>query len=192
MAESRKADYPIDDLFLNRRSLRAFSGESIPAETINSLFEAARWAPSCANNQTTRYIYATRESPLWETYLSILAEPNRMWCKNGALLIVVLAKTKETEPPKDYPTPAFDAGLSVENLLLQTHSKGLIGHPMIGFNKQSAREQLNIPAEYEPQAMICVGKQGPLENIPESRWDSEKKPTQRKPISELVIEGKFQ
>jgi hypothetical protein len=50
-SEKRRADHPIDKLFLDRWSPRALSGESISREELLVLFEAARWAPSSYNNQ---------------------------------------------------------------------------------------------------------------------------------------------
>ena len=47
----RHADHKISDIFINRWSPRAMSGESIAHEELMSLFEAARWAPSSFNGQ---------------------------------------------------------------------------------------------------------------------------------------------
>ncbi|HZC01187.1 MAG TPA: nitroreductase, partial [Gammaproteobacteria bacterium] len=48
-SEVRRADYPIDSLFLDRWSPRAMSGEEISEAELMVLFEAARWAPSSYN-----------------------------------------------------------------------------------------------------------------------------------------------
>jgi hypothetical protein len=45
-SEKRKADYPIDSLFLNRWSPRAMSGEQIAEEDLLTLFEAAPLPPT--------------------------------------------------------------------------------------------------------------------------------------------------
>jgi hypothetical protein len=60
----RKADHPIDNIFLDRWSPRAMSGEEIPETELLSLFEAARWAPSSNNNQPWRILYARRNTGL--------------------------------------------------------------------------------------------------------------------------------
>ena len=44
----RKADHPIDSLFLDRWSPRAMSGEELSEAELMSLFEAARWARQSA------------------------------------------------------------------------------------------------------------------------------------------------
>ena len=44
-------EYPVIELIKNRWSPRAFSSNPVEEETIMSLLEAARWAPSCFNEQ---------------------------------------------------------------------------------------------------------------------------------------------
>jgi hypothetical protein len=45
----RKADFPIEPIFVRRWSPRAMSGEPITDQEMLTLFEAARWAPSTYN-----------------------------------------------------------------------------------------------------------------------------------------------
>ena len=54
-ANSRTADYPIDPLFLERWSPRAFTDEAISERDLLTLLEAARWAPSSFNSQPWRF-----------------------------------------------------------------------------------------------------------------------------------------
>lgn len=49
MTQARQTDYPIDPLFTQRWSPRAFTGEQIPEESLLALLEAARWAPPRAS-----------------------------------------------------------------------------------------------------------------------------------------------
>ena len=48
---TRQSLYKINPLILNRWSPRSMTGEELDEDTIISLFEAARWAPSSYNNQ---------------------------------------------------------------------------------------------------------------------------------------------
>jgi nitroreductase len=59
--ERRQSTYKINPLILNRWSPRSMAGEELDEDTIMSLFEAARWAPSSYNNQPWRFIYANEE-----------------------------------------------------------------------------------------------------------------------------------
>ena len=69
-ANSRTADYPIDALFLERWSPRAFTGEAISERELLTLLEAARWAPSSYNSQPWRFLYARRDTEPWPTATS--------------------------------------------------------------------------------------------------------------------------
>lgn len=58
----RKTEYEADDIFINRWSPRAMSGEEVTNDELFSLFEAARWAPSSFNNQPWRFVYAKKNT----------------------------------------------------------------------------------------------------------------------------------
>src|SRR5437868_1543418 len=90
--QSRKADYPIEELLLRRWSPRALSGEPLSEQELCTLFEAARWAPSTYNEQEWRFLYARRDTPQWQQFFELLMEANQAWCKRAAVLVVVLAR----------------------------------------------------------------------------------------------------
>ena len=60
--KTRQSTHEINPLILNRWSPRSMTGEELDEDTIMSLFEAARWAPSSYNNQPWRFIYAKRNT----------------------------------------------------------------------------------------------------------------------------------
>ena len=55
----RTPDWDIDSMFTDRWSPRAFSSDPLSDREVQTLFEAARWAPSCYNEQPWLFIYAT-------------------------------------------------------------------------------------------------------------------------------------
>ena len=59
-ATGRKADHPVSEIFTNRWSPRAFTGEPIPDATLHTILEAGSWAPSANNFQPWRFIYVKR------------------------------------------------------------------------------------------------------------------------------------
>ena len=61
---------------------------------------------------------------------------------------------------------------------------------MAGFDYARARTTLNIPDEFNVEAMAAVGWPGPMSVLPED-FQARESPNSRKPISELVFEGKF-
>lgn len=68
------------------------TGDSLDDETLMSLFEAARWAPSSYNNQPWRFLYAKRNTPNWDVFFNLLVEGNKIWAKNAAVLVVIISR----------------------------------------------------------------------------------------------------
>ena len=118
------------------------------------------------------------------------AEPNKVWTKNAAVLIVVVARKNFEHNEKYSITHQFDAGAAWENLALEASSRGLAVHAMQGFDYERARADLQIPDNFDVMAMIAIGKQGPKDNLPPQLHEKEH-PNDRKPLAEIVMEGQF-
>jgi nitroreductase len=186
----RDADHPIDDLFLDRWSPRAMSGEEIPVEDLMTLFEAARWAPSSYNNQPWRILYARRGTEQWQVFFDLLVESNQVWAKNAAVLLLFVSKETFDFNGQPYPTHSFDTGAAWQNLALQAASKGYAAHGMQGFDYERARTELNIPEGFRVEAMAALGKPGAMEDLPE-KLQRKESPNARKSLDETVREGSF-
>ena len=185
---SRKSTYQINPLILNRWSPRSMTGEELDNEEIMSLFEAARWAPSSYNNQPWRFIYAKRNTEHWDRLFNLLAEGNRAWAKNSALLVVVISRKNFEYNEKPARTHQFDTGSAWENLALEAFSRGIVAHGMQGFDYDKARIDLEIPIDFEVMAMIAIGKKGSRDNLSPELQEKEKL-NDRKPLKDIVMEG---
>jgi len=186
----RKPTFRINPLILNRWSPRSMKGEELDDDTIMSLFEAARWVPSSYNNQPWRFIYAKRNTKYWDKLFDLLAEPNKIWAKNVALLVVVASNKNFEINGKFSITHQYDTGAAWENLALEATSRGLVAHGMQGFDYKKARADLEIPVDFDVMAMMAIGKKGPKENLPSNLQEKEN-PNDRKPLNEIVMEGSF-
>lgn len=189
-SEVRKADYPIDNLFLDRWSPRAMSGEAISREQLMVLFEAARWAPSSYNNQPWRFLYAHRETEQWELFFDLLVEFNQGWAKNAGVLVLFISKTTFDMNGEHSVTHSFDTGAAWENLALQGWLKGLVVHGMQGFDFERARTDLNIPEGFSVEAMAAIGKPGSVDVLPAELREREM-PSDRRKLDQTICEGKF-
>ena len=188
--KQRKANYPISPIILNRWSSRAMTGEEISDETLMTLFEAARWAPSSFNNQPWRFIYAKRNSSYWQIFLGLLEPANREWAQNAAVLIVMVSHNVFDYDGRPSRTHSFDTGAAWENLALQGSMLGLVVHGMEGFNYEKASQVLNIPEMYTVEAMAALGVYGNVEKLPKKLQDVDF-PNDRKPLKEIIFEGSF-
>lgn len=181
---------PIESIFLRRWSPRAMSGEAVAADDLATLFEAARWAPSSYNEQEWRFLYAHRDGADWPVFFGLLLEGNRAWCDRAGVLLVVLSHRVFARNGKPNPVHSYDAGAAWENLALQGCHMGLVVHGMMGFDYERARTELAVPDDYAVEAMIAIGHPGDPATLPEAARKIEA-PSQRKPVAELVREGKF-
>jgi hypothetical protein len=74
------------------------------------------------------------------------------------------------------------------SLALQARTMGIVAHGMEGYDKERAVSELGIPADHVPEAMIAIGVYGKPEELAEEKRAGEI-PSQRKPLSEIVLEG---
>jgi len=166
------------------------SGEEIPAKDLMVLFEAARWAPSSYNNQPWRILYARRNSEHWPLFFDLLADTNKAWCVNAAALLVLVSKTIFDHNGKPSRTHTYDTGAAWENLALQGCLRGYVVHGMQGFDYDRARTALNIPVDYQVEAMAAIGRPGRVEDLPEALQERET-PNDRRKLEQTVCEGPF-
>jgi nitroreductase len=194
-ANPRVADHPVDKLYVERWSPRAFTGESIPDSALRTMFEAARWAPSSYNSQPWRFLYAKRETPHWNKFLGLLNEFNQSWAKNAGALIVVASKIAMEAPPGSGKfvtshSHSFDTGAAWGYLALEAHRLGWAAHAMVGFDIPRAAKELNVPDDYRVEAAVAVGRRGDKSILPDAMAAREA-PTPRNPQKDFAFEGSF-
>lgn len=178
--KSTEIDYPIADLIAQRRSRRAYASQPIEAHKINSLFEAARWAPSSMNEQPWSYIYATQDQPeLWNKLLETLNESNRVWAKHAPLLILSMVRRTLIRNGAINGAARYDVGAANAFLSMQATQLGLNVHQMGGYDRQKAIENMNIPDTHEPMVIMAVGYLGDSENLSENLKNREVTPRER-------------
>jgi nitroreductase len=195
MMTSRHAEHPVDPLFLERWSPRAFDGAPIPEADLMTMFEAARWAPSAFNSQPARFLYARREGPDWERFLGLLIPWNQSWAHSASVLVFILSDTlpltdKATGEPAGSHSHSFDAGAAWACLALQATRLGYHAHGMTGVDFDRARAELGVPDRYRIEAAAVFGRIGDPAILPD-KLRARETPSDRKPLAELVFAGNF-
>ncbi|MEZ5964129.1 MAG: nitroreductase family protein [Planctomycetota bacterium] len=189
---SASTAYPILSSLAERQSPRAFRAEPVTPAQLGSLLEAARWAPSCFNEQPWRFVFAHRsDGEAFERMASCLAAANARWAAQAPVLMLSVAKTHFARNDEPNRHAWHDVGLAVENLVVQAQSLGLGVHQMAGFDAARAREVLAIPEGFEPVAMLAIGQPGDPEVLPDDLRARELAPRQRQPLANLAFEGRF-
>lgn len=188
----RTPDHAIDPQFVTRWSRRSFTGEAVPQADLMTIFEAARWAPSSANVQPWRFFYGHAGTPEFQAIHDSLLPFNKPWAAKAGVLIAAVSYTKMDRMGEiiTSPTHGFDTGAAWASLALQAAKLGYNTRGMGGFIPGKLREALALPADYEPLAVVALGKPGAVDDLPED-YRSREVPTPRKPLGEFVFEGKF-
>src|SRR5436305_7136247 len=192
MEKPAQTDYPIEEILKRRWSPRAFSDRMVEPEKLQSLFEAARWAPSSFNEQPWSFIIATKQKPEEHArLLGCLVEKNQQWAQLAPVLMVSVAKLNFEKTSKPNRHAFHDVGLAMGSLLVEATALGLFVHQMAGFSVDKVREAYQVPEGFEPVAAIAIGYQAEPEALPEIFREQETGPRKRKPISSFVLEERW-
>jgi nitroreductase len=192
MEKLAQTDYPIDEILKRRWSPRAFSDRMVEPEKLQSLFEAARWAPSSSNEQPWQFIVATKQAPEDHArLLSCLVEGNQQWARLAPVLMVSVAKLNFDKTGKPNRHAFHDVGLAVGSMLVEATALDLCVHQMAGFSPEKVREIYRVPDGFEPVAAIAVGYGADVEDIPEAFRQAELGPRSRRPIQSFVFQGQW-
>ncbi|MFA5770574.1 MAG: nitroreductase family protein [Patescibacteria group bacterium] len=173
----------IIDVLKNRFSPRVFSEEEVKIEDLNSMIEAAHWAPSSSNRQPWFFYVAKRGSKGFRKIFSCLSESN-YWAKKASYLLVGCYLDEDKNGKNNY--GQYDLGQAVMSLVTQAQSLGYYSHQMGGFNKDMVKEVLPIKPPAFPWVVIAVGKIGDYSKADQILIDKDNKERKRK--EDVMIE----
>ncbi|HKA17477.1 MAG TPA: nitroreductase family protein [Blastocatellia bacterium] len=187
-----RTEYPINELMRRRWSSRAFAeGRAVPRETLLTLLEAARWAPSCFNDQPRYFlVFDGSDGEALERARGCLAAGNA-WALKAPVLMLSVSRESFEQNGKPNRWAQHDTGLATENLLLEATELGLAAHPMAGYDADLARKEFGIPDGFTPIAMIAIGYpySDKLEALDDKLRAKELASRERKPLSEIAFAG---
>lgn len=180
--------------FIRRRwSPRTFADREVAAADLRRLFDAARWAPSCYNEQPWRFLVATKSNPAaFQKILSTLVEFNQAWAKSAPVLVLTIAKKTFSHNGDPNRHGVHDVGLAMGNLITQATALDLYVHQMAGFDPEKARSLFHIPDDFEPVAAAAIGYLGRIEDLPAQYLEREVAPRQRKELNQIVFSNQWE
>ncbi len=190
MTSRRVSELPVDPQFLDRWSPRAFSPQPLTRAEIQTLLEAARWAPSSYNEQPWLFIFAHNAEDL-ARFRPLLVDQNRVWADQAPVLVLIFARRHFTHNGKPNRHCMFDTGAAWMSLALQARKLGLYTHAMGGFHQDQAYEVLGVPADrFEAVCAVAIGRYGDVQQLPPALAEKEQ-PGPRKPLAEVTCEGAY-
>jgi len=160
-------EYDMSDLMKiiqSRRSIRRYKEKNIPDSILDSLLEAARWAPSWANTQCWQFV-VVKDRTIKEKIQEAVSprNPSSKAIVNAPVLLVVCGQLQKSGYYNDqYPTKfgdwfMYDLGLATQNLCLAARDSGL-GTVIVGlFDHDRVGAIINLPPEHEALVLIPLG-----------------------------------
>ncbi len=183
-----KTRFNVLDVIRKRWSPRSFSKYPLMREEIDTLLEAAAWAPSAMNEQPWRFVVASKEEPENFNWLAdFLAPGNRVWAENAAVLMIVLGVTTYARNGRENINVAHDTGMATQNLLLQGASMDIYGHVMEGFDKDRVIQELQLPENIRPLTMLALGRLDVPEQLEEPYYSREQSPRTRRSVEDSIF-----
>jgi nitroreductase len=165
------------EIIKGRRSVRQFESREVPAEMVDQILEAVRWAPSWTNCQCWEVV-VVRDAAIKEKLQASFPPKGNPAVKAIVQAPVLLALCAKTEASGYYKGQAatkfgdwmmYDLGLATQNLCLMAHHLGL-GTVIAGlFDHDQARVAINVPDGYELVTLIPLGYPAKTGNAPKRR-----------------------
>jgi len=180
---------PVIELIKNRWSNRAFSQKQIPTEALETLFEAASWAPSSSNEQPWQYYFAQKNNAeSFNLLLNCLVPGNQLWAKGADTIIASVARKTFAQNNNNNAFAKYDTAAANYGLLLQAQTMDIYGHIMAGYDAAKAKEILKLDDSQEIVVFLVLGYLGDANTLEEPFKARELTPRVRKSVKEFAFQ----
>ncbi|RPJ01989.1 MAG: nitroreductase family protein [Chloroflexi bacterium] len=170
----------------SRRSIRRYDGRPVPADVLRRVLESGRWAPSAHNRQPWRFAVVTNSErqvslaramgarfredlapdglPAHEIERQVSRSYTRITEAPALVLVCLSLAEMDTYPDArrqdaERIMAVQSTALAAQNILLMAHAEGLGACWMCAplFCPEIVREELNLPPDWEAQALLTLG-----------------------------------
>lgn len=150
-----------------RRSVRQFTDDKVSRDTIETIIDAARFAPTWKNSQTPRYVVVdSREVMQKIADEGVMGREHNADIIKGAAALVILTSIKGIsgyEPDGSFTTSKgnewqmFDAGIAAQTFCLSAHNYG-VGSVIMGiFDEREVARIIGLDKSRVVSALIAIG-----------------------------------
>ena len=159
------------DVIMTRTSIRAFTGEPVSKDMLETILKAGMAAPTGMNAQPWRFVVLTDQDKIKEIFGTGFRSD--MYTTAGAVIVVCGEAETDGRPNMFW---YEDCSAAAENILLAAHALGLgavwtAGYPAVD-RTAPVSEALGIPSNVLPLCVIPMGV--PAENPePKDKWKPE-------------------
>jgi len=169
------------DIAKERYSCRNYKPIQVDEDKLLKVLEAARVAPSAVNFQPWHFIVI--KTP--ENLAKVGEAYHREWLKTAPMVIIACGdhlKSWKRSDQKDFLD--IDLSIAIDHMTLQATELGLATCWICNFNPAILKQNLSLPENIEPIAIIPLG-------YPNDKSDPDRHDTKRMPMNDIVHWEKF-
>jgi nitroreductase len=147
-------------LLASRWSPTVFDSSDVVVRTeLESLLEAARWAPSAGNSQPWAFIVGRRGEPEHDRLVRHLAKSSGRWAPTASVLIANLSHRFVEGTDWEYSEfSLYDLGQAVAHMSFQAQSLGLRVRQFRAFDRAGLTAEFQVPSHWEITTMSAIGR----------------------------------
>lgn len=182
---NRQTEPGVDPLFVERWSPRAHQAFNVEQAVLTRIMEAARWSPSCFNDQPWRIYTSTDQT--FDAFLELLVEGNQGWARETSVIGFIVMRTHFAHNGERNPYAKFDCGAAWMSLTMQARREGLYTHGMGGIHHDRVADYLQLDQQQEEVVMgFTIGKLVDLGTLDDERRSAEV-PNDRLPLDNIWV-----
>lgn len=159
---------------MTRVSVRQYTGQQVPNDTLDVLLKAAMAAPSAMNKQPWHFV-VVKDQAKRDKLGEILQGVGDKTKTAGAVVLVCGDKTRFIEEAPEYWVQ--DCSAATENLLLAVNAMGLgavwCGVYPVQDRVNQVKSALGLDENIVPLNVVTIGYPNAIEN-PKDKWDIKK------------------
>ena len=172
-----------------RWSPRAFDPVAVlTVEQLTAVLEAARWAATWGHRQPVRFLVGVRGDDTFARLAATLKRGNSYAHAAGALILLA---ADEGPDERTALYSAVDIGAAIANASIEAAARGLVTHPMAGFDADAARIAFGIPDQVRPLAVLAVGTLGDYSTADEAIVERDSRARERLPLEQIAFSGSW-
>ncbi|MGZ4218334.1 MAG: nitroreductase family protein [Solirubrobacteraceae bacterium] len=151
---------PLHPLLAARWSPTRFDPSDVVTDAeVESLLEAARWAPSAGNSQPWAFIVGRRGDPDHERLVRYLTNSSARWASTAGVLIANLSHRFVEDTDWEYSEfSLYDLGQAVAHMSFQAHAMGLHVRQFRAFDREGLTAEFEVPSHWEVTTMSAIGR----------------------------------
>ena len=147
----------------NRRPVRRFADRPIPVETLRSVLECARFAPSAKEAQPWRFVVVQDALTRHRIAAGAFNHPH---VRTAPVVIACCARVHSHVSGNGRRSFPVDLAAATESMRLAAADVGLASSWITGFREGVLRELLGIPADVPIVALLALGYPDGISALP--------------------------